>query len=157
MSEEVEAVEAQAQTPQEVAQEAPQEVEAVENTEQVAESTEQAESTESPEAAKPRAPKVGFTDEQQEAINQMMLKKVAIETRKREREVEAERKRLESEMEELRAKIPQETRPDVPPPPDTWDENYEQRIKERDALIVKQIRFDEQARLRAEAAATAAA
>lgn len=52
---------------------------------------------------------------------------------------EEERKRLaaEKELQELRAKLEQQTsqRPEIPPIPDPYDENYEAKVKARDEAI----------------------
>lgn len=81
--------------------------------------------------------KITFTDEQQRVINDLAAKKTF-----KIKEAEREAERLRRELEEARAKLPQETRPDIPPIPDPYDDDYEARLKERDEALRRATEYD---------------
>jgi hypothetical protein len=69
---------------------------------------------------------------------------------------EEQRKRLELEerLKELESKQEVSTAPgEIPPIPDSWDENYEQKIRQREEAIQRKAAFDAQEQLRADQAA----
>lgn len=85
---------------------------------------------------------VEFTEEQQRIFNEAVGKKV-FKLREKEREAEALRKRLE----ELEAKIPQQGRPTVPEAPDPFalsEQEYRQRLVQRDQAIREAAAFEAQ-------------
>lgn len=112
-----------------------QEVEAVEET---SEETEEAE--EGKEEAKK---KVEFTPEQQEVFNAEIGKKVA-----KYYEAEKARQAAEERLKQLEAKFQTTTRPEVPPPPNPYDPNYDKLLSDRDKAIAEQIRYDQEQRAR---------
>ena len=89
--------------------------------------------------------KVEFNDDQQKVFNDMAAKK-AFETREAKRESDELRRQLE----ETKAKIPQQSRPNVPDVPDPYDDNYESRLRERDDAIRASAEYDASARVRQE-------
>lgn len=66
------------------------------------------------------------------------------------REEERKRQELENELQKLREKHPEAGRPEVPPPPDPFDEDYEQKVAARDKAIQAQIQYDTRQNLMAE-------
>lgn len=85
---------------------------------------------------------VEFTEEQQKIFNDAVGKKV-FKLREKEREAEALRKRLE----ELEARIPQQGRPVVPDAPDPFalsEQEYRQRLSQRDQAIREAAAFEAQ-------------
>lgn len=91
--------------------------------------------------------KVEFNDDQQKVFNDMAAKK-AFETREAKRESDELRRQLE----ETKAKIPQQSRPNVPDVPDPYDDNYESRLRERDDAIRASAEYDANVRVRQESA-----
>lgn len=121
--------------------EAIEEVETVETepTEESTESTESIESTESTEkpAAEESSDPKGYT----KAIN-----KKHYELMEERRTVE----KLRAEMEELKAAIPQETRPAIPDIPDPYEDDFDAKIAARDKAIKDAAAFDEAQRIQRE-------
>lgn len=89
--------------------------------------------------------KVEFSDDQQKVFNDMAAKK-AFETREAKRETDDLRRQLE----ETKAKIPQQVAPVVPDLPDPYDDDYTIRVTERDNAIRASAQFDANARLQHE-------
>jgi hypothetical protein len=90
--------------------------------------------------------KVEFSEEQQRVFNETIGKKTA-KMREAERAAEQERQRreqLEQELNQLKAP----RRPEIPPAPDPYDDDYEQQLAARDEALLKRAQFDamEQAR-----------
>jgi len=81
--------------------------------------------------------KIEFTEEQQRVFNDAIGKKTA-----KLREAERKAEEAERRAKELESKLPQETRPEVPPPPDPYDDDYEAKIRERDEAVARQVAFD---------------
>jgi hypothetical protein len=105
------------------------------------------EATESPQGDPPRGPQepppVTFTDEQQAKFNSEIGKKVG-KQREAERERDEERARAAAAEQELAAlKAPQ--RPEIPPTPDPYDDDYEGKMKVRDDALVQTAQYDAQA------------
>lgn len=89
--------------------------------------------------------KVAFDEKQQAWLNS----REAMHKR-RERELQEERDRIAREAEELRQKLPKDTRPEIPPPPDPYDDNFAEKIKARDEAIQKAAEWDARERFRSE-------
>ena len=87
-----------------------------------------------------KEPEVKFSEEQQRVFNQAISKKVA-----KTHDAERKAQKLERELQEMKARHPQNSRPTVPPAPDplslTHDE-YMAKIAERDAALGKASQFD---------------
>lgn len=82
--------------------------------------------------------KVTFDEGQQAVFNQAIEKKVH-----KQREAERETERLRIELEETKAKIPQESRPAIPDlPDDPFADDYKQQIVARDTAIADAAAFD---------------
>lgn len=59
------------------------------------------------------------------------------------REEERRANKLAEELERIKAQSPQQDGPpDIPPPPDPFDDNYEEKIKERDKAVRARIEYD---------------
>lgn len=83
---------------------------------------------------------IEFTAEQQEIFNKTVGVKVA-----EKRAIEKEKLRLEKELEELRAKVPTQSKPDVPDLPDPFalsDEEYKQRLQQRERALIEAAQYD---------------
>lgn len=81
--------------------------------------------------------KITYSDEQQEHLNGLISEKVG--------ETYAERQKneaLQRENDELKAKIPKTTRPEVPDLPDKFDEDFEAKMATRDKALIGQQEFD---------------
>ena len=87
--------------------------------------------------------KIEFSDDQQKVFNDMAAKK-AFETREARRESEDLRRQLE----ETKARIPQQVAPQVPDLPDPYDDNYEEQVRKRDDAIRASVNFEAQANAR---------
>ena len=85
--------------------------------------------------------KVTFSEEQQAKIDQIIGEQTQ-KRRQAEREAQAKLEAQARELEALKAKVPEQTRPDIPPIPDPYDDDYEDRIKERDEAIRKVSEFE---------------
>ena len=83
------------------------------------------------------------TEEEAEDSPEWFQKKINKQTFK-QRQAERERDEALRDAEELRTKYeraePQKV--DVPPIPDTWDDNYEQKIRQRDQAILQKAQYD---------------
>jgi hypothetical protein len=83
---------------------------------------------------------VEFSEEQQKVFNEVIGKKTF-----KLRETERENERLAKELAELRAKVPNNTRPEVPAIPDPYtltEEQYRQAQQARDKALSDAIAFD---------------
>ena len=110
----------------------------VEQTEAVeAETPNAEESGSAPDSGKNHEEKVTFTDEQQKVLDDLAAKKTF-----KIKEAEREAERLRKELEDTKAKLPQETRPEVPPLPDPYDDDYEAKVLQRDDTIRQAAEFD---------------
>lgn len=85
---------------------------------------------------------VKFDERQQSKVDEIVGGKV-----KAQRDAERERDALRAELEAAHAKMPQETRPDVPEVPDPFDDDFETKVKERDQAITRAAAFDANATL----------
>ena len=94
---------------------------------------------ETPEEA-PEPPKVEFTEEQQAIFNDQIGKKVA-KQREAERVAEEERQKRE-ELEARLAKLEDSGRPEIPPIPDPFDDDFEAKVKARDEALLKSALYD---------------
>lgn len=81
--------------------------------------------------------KVEFDERQQKVFNEAIAKKTA--------KLYEERQRAEQyakELEEIKKRIPQDQRPEVPPMPDPYDPDFQDKVKARDQRILEQAQYD---------------
>lgn len=126
------------------AQEETPEVEAEQETEESPE-TDKEESEESEEGdkeeEKPKA-KVEFSPEQQEAVNQIAAKTAERYLKKLE-QAEAEKQQYLEQLNQLQPRQQQDPgRPQIPPIPDPFDDDYEQRVSQRDNALREAAIYD---------------
>ena len=98
------------------------------------------ESDSAPDTGEDQEKHVQFTPEQQEIFNKTVGVKVA-----EKRAIEQEKLRLEKELEELQAKPPTQSKPYVPELPDPLalsDEEYRQRLQQREGALIEQAQYD---------------
>ncbi|GAG01965.1 unnamed protein product, partial [marine sediment metagenome] len=102
-----------------------------------------------PDTGENQEEKITFDDGQQKVFNEAIGKKTA-----KLREMERRAEEAEQRAKDLEAKIPKQTRPEVPPLPDPYSENYEDQCNRRDKAIADRVSFDsqEEAQLRQEKA-----
>lgn len=82
--------------------------------------------------------KITFSEEQQKVFD----KAIGRSTRKA-KDAERELETLRQQLEEAKSQIPEAVRPVVPDlPDDRYDDDYEEKVKARDAAIVEAARFD---------------
>ena len=123
-------------------------LEAVESTEPEVE--DQVEDDESDDSDTESAPASGdnhektikFDAEQQKIFEDAIAKKVF-----KQREAEREAGRLRRELEEVKARLPQQSRPMIPETPDPFaysDQEYRQRMAYRDQALVQAAHWDQQ-------------
>jgi len=93
-----------------------------------------------PDPAKP--PRVEFSPEQQEKFDAEVRRRAA-KTAEAKQEYEQERRRREEVEQEL-AKFKQPQRPTLPPAPDRWDDDYDEKQAEYNQALQEQIRYDAQ-------------
>lgn len=120
----------------EVEQEAVQEQEVVEDQETEDQETDSASATD--DTAKEQA--VKFDEKQQEKVNELIADKV-----RKQREAERKAEKLERELTEMRSKLPEQTRPVIPPLPDAYaldEKEYKAKMVEREEAIRRQVSFD---------------
>jgi len=101
------------------------------------EEAEPAESSESAPDSEPEEKKTEFTPEQQEVFNKVIGEKTF-----KQREAERKLQAAEKELADLRAKLPQEQRPQIPQMPDPYDADYDKKVLERDKAIKEQAAYD---------------
>ena len=82
-------------------------------------------------------------DEHEEPDYQKIIAEKAFEARQAKREKEELARRLA----EIEAQKPKETRPNVPPIPDPWDDNFEEKLRQRDEALTRAAAYDAQQRL----------
>jgi len=81
-----------------------------------------------------------FSEKQQAKFNEEIARKVA-----KQREAERKASQLEQEAEALRLKVQQyeaPIRPDIPPPPDPYDDGFAEKVRYRDAMIARAAQYD---------------
>ncbi len=106
--------------------------------EDISEESEETSEDTSEETAEPEKEKPVFTPEQQEVFNREIGKKVASQ-REAERQLQESREMLA----EMAAKLaPDNSRPQIPDVPDPLDNDFEQKIKERDDAIRNAVEWD---------------
>lgn len=81
--------------------------------------------------------KVTFTPEQQEVFDKAIAKKTF-----ERREAERQREDVRKELERLQAQLPKDGRPQVPPVPDPYDADYEQKLAARDKALTEAAAYD---------------
>ncbi len=85
-----------------------------------------------------------LTEEQQAAVNEAIGKKVA-KQREAERQAEEARRELQEAQQRLQ-QYERPIRPDIPAPPDPYEDNFAAKVAHRDAMIAKAAEFDAQIR-----------
>jgi len=85
-----------------------------------------------------------FSEEQQKVVNSIAAKK-AFEVKEARREAEE----LKKQLEDVRSKIPQETRPAIPDV-DPYSDSYEDDLRKRDEAIRQAVLYDKQQEYKAE-------
>ena len=81
-----------------------------------------------------------FTSEQQAVFNREQGRKVAAQ-----REAERQAQEYQAQLAEAQRKLQQyeaPVRPDIPPPPDPYEDNFAAKVAHRDAMIAKAAQFD---------------
>lgn len=117
-----------------------QETDQVQQSEEVETEGQETDSDPSPDTGESQEKQITFSDEQQRIFDEAVGKKV-FKLREKEREAEA----LKKQLEEIQAKLPQETRPVVPDLPDPFassDEEYRKRLQERERAISEAAAYD---------------
>jgi len=109
--------------------------------EEIAE-TEQPDESEASELAPEKEEKVSFTEEQQRVIDDIVAKKTY-----KMREAERQAEEYQRKLADLEAKQPKETRPEVPALPDPYDDDYAEKIRQRDEVIARRVEFDARQRM----------
>lgn len=94
------------------------------------------------ESAPAEGEKVVFNEKQQEVFDKTIGEKV-----RKQREAERRAQQLEEQLEALRKQLPQEQKPVIPPMPDPYDDDYHQKVKERDEAIQKAVAWDVRSRI----------
>lgn len=89
-----------------------------------------------------------FNDEQQAVFDREIGRKTAA-LRDKEREAEEAAARAQ-ELEQKLAEMQAPQRPEVPPMPDPYDDDFEQKIQDRDKILQEAAAYDAQQRLRQE-------
>lgn len=84
---------------------------------------------------KPETPEV--KDDDPEGV-QKRINKIHWEKMEAIRKAEA----VEKELQELRSKLPQDERPEIPPLPDPFDDDYQQKVQARDEALRKAAQYD---------------
>lgn len=93
--------------------------------------------------AEPEAKKVApLTPEQQASVNEAIGRKVA-KQREAERKAEEAERKLQEAQNRL-AQFETQQRPNIPPPPDPYDDNFQEKVQHRDALIAHAAQWDAQ-------------
>ena len=85
----------------------------------------------------PEPEKVTFSEEQQKVIDDLAAKKTF-----KIREAERKAEQLQKELEAAQARIPKETRPEVPSLPDPYSDDYEAQLAARDDKIRAAAAYD---------------
>lgn len=111
------------------------EVEETQADEQV-EETQEAEQPEGETAEqKEERHRVEFTEEQQKFINENIVGRQVAKRKEAEQKLEEYQRRLEAL--EQQSQTQQDGEPVVPDPPNIWDDNYEEKTKERDEALIR--------------------
>lgn len=94
-----------------------------------------------PEENEDQKPKVTFDPDQQAVFDNAIGKKTAAQ-----RSAERETEQLRQELADAKAKLPQATRPEVPPiPDDAFADDFQQQMDDRDKVIADAAAFDARA------------
>lgn len=83
-----------------------------------------------PDAGEEPKEKTKFTEDQQRIVDDIVAKKTY-----KIRETERQAEELKQKLAELEARLPKEQAPDIPPIPDAWDDDFEQKMQARDQAI----------------------
>ena len=98
------------------------------------------ESDSAPDTGEDQEKHVQFTPEQQEIFNKTVGVKVA-----EKKAIELEKRELERQLEEFRSRAPAQQKPVVPDLPDPFafsDDEYRQRIQQREQALIEQVQYD---------------
>lgn len=88
--------------------------------------------------------KTRFSEDQQRIVDEIVAKKTY-----KLRETERQAEELKRKLAELEAKIPKEREPEIPALPDAWDDDYAEKMAQRDQAIQRRAAYDaKQAALR---------
>ena len=107
---------------------------------------EEAQPEEQPEAApaeaeKPEEPRIEFTPEQQEFINSKIVADKVREKHEAKREAEEARRQAEELQAELQ-KLKQPERPEIPPMPEPFEDDYEKKMESYAKAVRDQAEYD---------------
>lgn len=111
--------------------------------EQEAPEVEEVEGEESPETEPEKKAPVAEEAPPDEEDQSKAARELAFKMREAKREAAEERRRNE-ELEARLAKLESPVRPDIPPPPDPYDDNFQEKVRQRDAQIAAAARWDGQ-------------
>jgi hypothetical protein len=120
--------------------EEPAEETAEESTETTEPEAEGESAEETPAETKAR---IEFTEEQQKYINEHIIARQVAKRKEAERELEEYRQRLQQSQPEQPS-----GRPEIPEPPNIWDDDYEAKIKARDEAIRAAVEWEAQEQYR---------
>ena len=85
--------------------------------------------------------KITFSDEQQKVFDDAIGKKT-FNLRQQQREFGEKETALQSQIAKLQSQIPEQTRPVVPPVPDSYADDFDQQMAARDDVISQAAEFD---------------
>ncbi len=86
-------------------------------------------------------PKITFTDEQQKVFDDAIGKKT-FKQRQQQREFQESDVKKDARIAELEGQIPKDMRPVVPPVPDSYDEDFSEKLQARDEAIRATAAYD---------------
>lgn len=104
-----------------------------------------------PAEANPQPEKVEFSEDQQKVFNDAIAKKTW-----QMREEQRKNEELQRQLQQVQSQIPQQARPVIPELPDPYDDDYEDRVKQRDQAILAQARYDAEQNVKLQQAQQAA-
>lgn len=107
-----------------------------------AEEAEDTDSAPAPDSGDNHEKTIKFDADQQRVFDDAIAKKVF-----KQREAERETQRLRRELDEVKARLPQQSRPMIPETPDPFaysDQEYRQRMAYRDQALVQAAHWDQQ-------------
>lgn len=107
---------------------------------------ETAETVDDAEAPQESAEKTELTEKEKKEAENAEIRERAFRLREAKREA-AEERQLREELQRRLNQYETPVRPDIPPPPDPYDDDYQQKIQQRDALIARAAQFDAQQQL----------
>jgi hypothetical protein len=81
--------------------------------------------------------RVEFTEEQQKFINENIVGRQVAKRKEAEQKLEEYQRRIEEYEQRISQQQPDNGEPVVPDPPNIWDDNYEEKIKQRDEALIR--------------------